>query len=399
MDTLTLMQVAIDRVIEAVSRLEQNVVLDVDKKVSTPVVHNVEDSQAVIFDVGENVNTAFGVQSEDTQPSVKEGVVSANKSAEAISEEPETVVTEGGDKMIEPVGFNSELTGPVVSVAGDTLSTPLVLMKNLHVDSSVGPLHVPVPFDETIRKSMEGSWHRCRMEIDESTDTTRRSGWLSTYDLAFFRDLMTPRSWLTDDHIQECGRGLLHLQKTYPSHMVADVALMDINLHQLLLAAYNEWGMRNISGLMTYVRAELPHWPSIPWDKARLILIPFHIASHWVLLKCVPKIRKIIVMDSDHSVDRSGKKLFEKIKPFALMIPHLFVALGTTDDLETEWNIVRPNDYPKKKTSGECGMYVLAASASTMSLQGNAYKLNDEIVYDFRRYFTCCLWDNCWWLE
>lgn len=139
------------------------------------------------------------------------------------------------------------------------------------------------------------------------------------------------------------------------------------------------------------------------------------------MLKCVRKIRKITVLDSDHSVDSMGKKLFECITPIALMIPHIVVALGMSDDLARAWDIVRPDDFPKQKTkeyfyevsfqscsvvynfflylycSGECGVYAIASAALTIASGGNAYALNDEKVAVFRRYLTSCIWDNNVW--
>lgn len=54
---------------------------------------------------------------------------------------------------------------------------------------------------------------------------------------------------------------------------------MDPNFHQLVLGAYNEGEKSNIAGLMQYARAEHPEWPTVPWEKAKLILIPFLLPS------------------------------------------------------------------------------------------------------------------------
>ncbi|XP_073271928.1 uncharacterized protein [Primulina huaijiensis] len=140
-------------------------------------------------------------------------------------------------------------------------------------------------FEKRVRVFANRSWPRVSVEINSCMADMRISGMCSSYDSSWFRDLGTPGCWLTETHIQECCRGLLQLQTAYSHIMSQDVSLMDVDFHQLVSSAFNEGGQSNIECLMPYVRAEIDEWPSIPWNKANIILIPFHLPGHWVLLK------------------------------------------------------------------------------------------------------------------
>ncbi|XP_075515685.1 uncharacterized protein LOC142550487 isoform X2 [Primulina tabacum] len=248
-------------------------------------------------------------------------------------------------------------------------------------------------FEKRARMFANRSWPRVSTEIHSCMENTRICGMCSSYDSSWFRVLGAPASWLTETHIQECCRGLLQLQRTYSHLMSQEVSLMDVDFHQLVSSVFNEGGENNIECLMPYVRAEISEWPAIPWNKAKIILIPFHLPGHWVLLKVLHNRKNITIMDSDRSVDRSGKTLLKLINPLSLMLPHM---LGV--DASERWSIVRQENFPTQKTSGECGVYCLAAAAYTM-FRENAYQLNDEKIEEFRHYCCCCIWDKFWSLD
>ncbi|XP_075512522.1 uncharacterized protein LOC142548042 [Primulina tabacum] len=248
-------------------------------------------------------------------------------------------------------------------------------------------------FEKRARMFANRSWPRVSAEINSCMENTRICGMCSSYDSSWFRVLGIPASWLTETHIQECCRWLLQLQRTYSHLMSQEVSLMDVDFHQLVSSVFNEGGENNIECLMPYVRAEISEWPAIPWNKAKIILIPFHLPGHWVLLKVLPNRKNITIMDSDRSVDRSGKTLLKLINPLSLMLPHM---LGI--DASERWSIVRPENFPTQKISGECGVYCLAAATYTM-FRENAYQLNDEKIEEFRHYCCCCIWDKFWSLD
>ncbi|XP_073032676.1 uncharacterized protein [Primulina eburnea] len=201
-----------------------------------------------------------------------------------------------------------------------------------------------VSFQKRVRMFANRSWPRVSAEINCPTENRMICGLCSSYDSSWFRVLGTPASWLTETHIQECCRGLLELQRTYSHFMSQEVSLMDVDFHQLVSSAFNEGGEYNIECLMPYVRAEISEWPAIPWNKAKIILIPFHLPGHWVLLKVLPNRKNIKIMDSDRSVDRSGKTLLKLINPLSLMLPHM---LGV--DSSERWSIVRPKLFLLKR--------------------------------------------------
>ncbi|XP_075478177.1 uncharacterized protein LOC142519121 isoform X2 [Primulina tabacum] len=154
-------------------------------------------------------------------------------------------------------------------------------------------------FEKRARMFANRSWPRVSTEINSCMENTRICGMCSSYDSSWFRVLGTPAFWLTETHIQECCRGLLQLQRTYSHLMSQEVSLMDVDFHQLVSSVFNDGGENNIECLMPYVRAEISEWPAIPWNKAKIILIPFHLPGHWVLLKVLPNRKNITIMDSD----------------------------------------------------------------------------------------------------
>ncbi|KZV39851.1 hypothetical protein F511_29888 [Dorcoceras hygrometricum] len=144
------------------------------------------------------------------------------------------------------------------------------------------------------------------------------------------------------------------------------------------------------------VREGESDWPNTPWDKEAFILVPYCFNSHWVLVKIVPKVKKLTVLDSDHN--SSGKQLLNLIMPLARMVPHILMAMGVQTGTATRWNIVRPKEFTKQSLSGECGVYAIAAAAFTLS-ERNVYTLNDAEVEAFRKFCACSLWSQSWMLD
>ncbi|KZV53231.1 hypothetical protein F511_21488 [Dorcoceras hygrometricum] len=114
--------------------------------------------------------------------------------------------------------------------------------------------------------------------------------------------------------------------------------------------------------ILVYTRGEIDDWPSTPWDKAAFILVPYCFNGHWVLARIVPEAKKLLILDSDHSVDSNCKIILEEVTPLARMMPHILVAMGVQTDTDTQWTISRPKNFPKQSLSGECGVYAIAAT-------------------------------------
>ncbi|KZV45440.1 sentrin-specific protease 1-like, partial [Dorcoceras hygrometricum] len=200
-------------------------------------------------------------------------------------------------------------------------------------------------------------------------------------------------------HVDECFRGLLELHKAYSYIFRGDVAMMDSAFPQIVAGAFIEGGPTNVQeSMLMYTRGELEDWPTISWEKAAFIFMPYCFNSHWVLVRIVPKVKKLSILDSEHSVDSNGKALLDLVTPLARMMPHILVAMGVQTDTDTRWNIVRPKEFPKQSLSGECGVYAIAAATFTLA-DRSVYTLNDAVVADFRKFFTCSLWDQSWLLD
>ncbi|KZV18549.1 hypothetical protein F511_43036 [Dorcoceras hygrometricum] len=90
---------------------------------------------------------------------------------------------------------------------------------------------------------------------------------------------------------------------------------------------------------------DMDSFNTYPWgsEKAeagyevKLIWKPPH---QWVCSAIADK--KLMILDSHHSVDSDGKRLQNLIKPQALMVTHIFIAMCVQTDMATHWNIVRP---------------------------------------------------------
>ncbi|KZV46428.1 hypothetical protein F511_17869 [Dorcoceras hygrometricum] len=82
--------------------------------------------------------------------------------------------------------------------------------------------------------------------------------------------------------------------------------------------------------------------------EAAFILVPYFFNGHWVLVRIVPKVQKRSILDSDRSVDSNGKILLDLVTPLTRMMPYVLVAMGVQTDTDTQWNIVRPKEFPKQ---------------------------------------------------
>ncbi|KZV19919.1 sentrin-specific protease 1-like [Dorcoceras hygrometricum] len=218
-----------------------------------------------------------------------------------------------------------------------------------------------------------------RAEIEHLSDGEKKRCFITAYKKGFFLEMDTPGTWIFTEHVDECFRGLLELQKAYPYIFRGDVAMMDSVFPQLVQSAFCEGGPTNVQNMLVYTRGENDDWPTISWDKAAFILVPYCFNGHWVLVRIVPKVKKLTILDSDRSVDSNGKILLDLVTPLARIMPHILVAMGVETETDTQWNIVRPNEFPKQSLSGECGVYAIAAATFTLAEQ-NVYTLNDAVI-------------------
>ncbi|KZV18711.1 hypothetical protein F511_40076 [Dorcoceras hygrometricum] len=266
---------------------------------------------------------------------------------------------------------------------------------------SIPDLHafVALPLERRMEIIIKRSWARTEREIEHLSDGEKKRCFIADYQKRFFVEMATPGTWVFTEHVDECFRGLLELKKAYPYIFRGDVAMMDSVFPMIVMGAFIEGGPTNVpETILVYTRGEIDDWPSTPWDKAAFILVPYCFNGHWVLARIVPEAKKLSILDSDHSVGSNGKTLLEHVTPLARMMPHILVAMGFQTDTDTQWNIVRPKEFPKKSLSGECGVYAIAAATFTLA-DRDVYTLNDAIVTDFRKFFTCCLWDQSWLLD
>ncbi|KZV56953.1 hypothetical protein F511_14961 [Dorcoceras hygrometricum] len=243
------------------------------------------------------------------------------------------------------------------------------------------------------------SWARTEREIEHLSDGEKKRCFIADYQKRFFVEMATPGTWVFTEHVDECFRGLLELKKAYPYIFRGDVAMMDSCFSMIVQGVFIEGGPTNVpETILVYTRGVIDDWPSTPWDKAAFILVPYCFNGHWVLARIVPEAKKLVILDSDHSVDSNCKIILQEVTPLARMMPHILVAMGVQTDTNTQWTISRPKNFPKQSLSGECGVYAIAAATFTLA-DRDAYTLNDAIVADFRKFFTCCLWDQSWLLD
>ncbi|KZV34340.1 hypothetical protein F511_35640 [Dorcoceras hygrometricum] len=199
---------------------------------------------------------------------------------------------------------------------------------------------MPVPEEESgSRESTHEAVEEDHVEGNQTEGSTKSIP-EAAYRKGFFLDMATPGTWIFTE------------------------------------GALCEGGPTNVQNVLVYTRGEIDDWPTISWDKAAFILVPHCFNGHWVLVRIVPKVKKLSILDSDRSVDSNGKILLDLITPLARMMPHILVAMGVQTDTDTQWNIVRPKEFPKQSLSGECGVYAIAAATFTLAEQ-NVYTLND----------------------
>ncbi|KZV19169.1 hypothetical protein F511_41316 [Dorcoceras hygrometricum] len=266
---------------------------------------------------------------------------------------------------------------------------------------SIPDLHafVALPLERRMEIIIKRSWARTEREIEHLSDGEKKRCFIADYQKRFFVEMATPGTWVFTEHVDECFRGLLELKKAYPYIVRGDVAMMDSVFPMIVMGAFIEGGPTNVpETILVYTRGEIDDWPSTPWDKAAFILVPYCFNGHWVLARIVPEAKKLVILDSDHSVDSNCKIILQEVTPLARMMPHILVAMGVQTDTNTQWTISRPKNFPKQSLSGECGVYAIAAATFTLA-DRDVYTLNDAIVADFRKFFTCCLWDQSWLLD
>ncbi|XP_073050505.1 uncharacterized protein [Primulina eburnea] len=91
-----------------------------------------------------------------------------------------------------------------------------------------------------------------------------KAGVFGSYYKSWFTDLLNPRHWLDQSHIQESMYGLYVLQKTYPHLVKQDVAIMDPYFSQDIVFAYrnalNDFENSKWENLFRYVDGYCRRW-------------------------------------------------------------------------------------------------------------------------------------------
>ncbi|XP_073121853.1 uncharacterized protein [Henckelia pumila] len=184
------------------------------------------------------------------------------------------------------------------------------------------------------------------------------------YDRNFFHTLMTPEQWLEYDHMTECIRGLLSLQKLYPEILAENVSLMNVNFAQLFQIEYSSMDKPiDVEQLTSHITGCVEDWPSSSW---------------W-----------------SSNISATTRSNFDKaVKGVISLVPETLRSLDF-EGAERRWTCVRLCAFPQQKTSGECGLYALRSIAAEMS-NGDPYQLNDDVIADFRKFLTTAIWLNDW---
>ncbi|KZV44626.1 hypothetical protein F511_42051 [Dorcoceras hygrometricum] len=150
------------------------------------------------------------------------------------------------------------------------------------------------------------------LEIEHLSDGEKKRCFITAYRKGFFLEMATPGTWI------------------------------------FIEGAFIEGGPTNLQSILVYTRGKIDDWPTISWDKAAFILVPYCFNGNWVLVRIVPKVKKLSILDSDRSVDSNGKIHLDLITPLARMMPYILVAMGVQTDTNTQWNIIRPKEFPKQ---------------------------------------------------
>ncbi|KZV48873.1 hypothetical protein F511_16680 [Dorcoceras hygrometricum] len=292
--------------------------------------------------------------------------------------------------MLPPV---SEVTWTGSSeVAGWTKVTRMFQLSPVR-DEESGSRESTPEAEQRMEIIIQRSWTRTELEIEHLSDGEKKRCFITAYERGWFLKMATLGTWFFTDHVDECFRGLLELQKAYAYIFRGDVAMMDTAFPQIVAGAFIEGGPTNVERMFMYMGEKIDDWPTTPWDKASFILVSYCFNSHWVLVRIVPKVNKLSILNSDRSVDSNDKILLDLIAPLAHMLPHILVAMGVQTDTDTRWNIVRPKEFPEQSLSDECGVYVIAAATFTLA-DRIVYTLKVAVVADFWKFCTCSLWNQ-----
>ncbi|KZV23371.1 hypothetical protein F511_35190 [Dorcoceras hygrometricum] len=114
----------------------------------------------------------------------------------------------------------------------------------------------------------------------------------------------------------------------------------DFSFYQLVMSAFVEGGKIDVEGLLM--------WTRILRSLSGTLF--GQLSSPSILLGACEdctKVNKFTILNSDRSVDSDGKKLLELIKSLALMVPYILMTMGVQNIAVTQWNIVRPTEFPK----------------------------------------------------
>ncbi|KZV23139.1 hypothetical protein F511_24973 [Dorcoceras hygrometricum] len=168
---------------------------------------------------------------------------------------------------------------------------------------------VALSLERRMKIIIQRSWARTELEIEHLSDGEKKRCFITAYKKGFFLEMATPGTWIFTEHVDECFRGLLELQKAYPYIFRGDVAMIDSVFPQIVQGTFCEGGPINVQNMLVYTRGENDDWPTISWDKAAFILVPYCFNGHWVLVRIVPEVKKLTILDSDRSVDSNGKIL------------------------------------------------------------------------------------------
>ncbi|KZV23427.1 hypothetical protein F511_43339 [Dorcoceras hygrometricum] len=364
---------------------EQANVMDILKSLQSDMLSFKRAQSPVITTGGE---TAEGAQTWTGSPEVAGWTKEARMSQLTPVQEEESGSTEGA--QVE--GNQTE---------GSTKSIPETGNQTEGSTKSIPDLHafVALPLERRMEIIIKRSWARTEREIEHLSDGEKKRCFIADYQKRFFVEMATPGTWVFTEHVDECFRGLLELKKAYPYIFRGDVAMMDSCFSMIVQGAFIEGGPTNVpETILVYTRGEIDDWPSTPWDKAAFILVPYCFNGHWVLARIVPEAKKLVILDSDHSVDSNCKIILQEVTPLARMMPHILVAMGVQTDTNTQWTISRPKNFPKQSLSGECGVYAIAAATFTLA-DRDAYSLNDAIVADILGNFllvVCGINRGCW---
>ena len=108
----------------------------------------------------------------------------------------------------------------------------------------------------------------------------------------------------------------------------------------------------DIAALLQYADGCDPAWRMLRWKDSERILIPLCFNSHWVLLVVNhdPNVREILIMDSDHSVDRDMRNVKAATKTIERAISHILAYLNIWDK-KLKFKLRRDTEFPQQRLS------------------------------------------------